>query len=137
MSKKNTMIALGSFALFLGVYGILASQASAYMMNPSVNGPNYSVERHTAMEKAFETNDYTAWKNLMEGRGRVLEVITQDNFAKFAEAHNLAEKGDFVGAQKIRQDLGLGMRNSFNEDRKGSSYKGMNRGGMHRGGMNR
>jgi hypothetical protein len=63
------------------------------------------------MENAFEAKDYTSWKNLMGDKGRVTQVINKDNFAKFAEAYELAEKGDLAGAQKIRQELGLGLKN--------------------------
>ena len=47
----------------------------------------------------------------MQGRGRVSQVITKDNFAKFAEAHELAEQGKLEEAKKIRLELGLGLQN--------------------------
>jgi hypothetical protein len=108
---KNIFLGLGTLALILGIYGSVTSSANTYRGDPTVKGPNYSIERHTAMEKAFETNDYIAWKNLMGNQGRVTQVINKDNFAKFSQAHELAEKGDLVGAQKIRQELGLGLNN--------------------------
>lgn len=109
MNKK--LIGLGVFALVLGLAGSIANSAEAYRGDPSLKGPNYSAERHEAMEKAFETKDYTAWANLMQNKGRVTQVINKDNFAKFAEAHELAEQGKLTEAQKIRQDLGLGLKN--------------------------
>lgn len=112
---KKIIIGLSMFGLILGIAGFVANEASAYRGDISVKGPNYSVERHTAMEKAFETNDYTAWKNLMGNRGRVTEVVNKDNFQKFAEIHELLEKGDKEGAQKIRQELGLGLKNGFGQ----------------------
>lgn len=121
---KKTTLGLGVLALLLGVAGVSASNALAYKGDPTVKGPNYSVERHTAMEKAFENKDYDAWKNLMQGKGRVTEVVNQDNFAKFAEAHELAEQGKTAEAQKIRQELGLGLHNG--------SGKGMGGTGMGR-----
>lgn len=108
---KKIILGLGTLALVMGISGAVASTADAYRGDPSVKGPYYSTERHEAMEKALEANNYTAWKNLMPGQGRVAQVITEENFAKFAEAHKLAEKGDLAGAQKIRQELGLGLRN--------------------------
>jgi hypothetical protein len=63
------------------------------------------------MTNAFNNKDYTAWKNLMPGKGRVTQVVNQDNFEKFAEAHQLALQGKTTEAQKIRQELGLGLRN--------------------------
>jgi hypothetical protein len=109
MNKINKItLGLGTLALVLALSGIISNTVSAYKGDPSVKGPNYSIERHTAMEKALETNDYTTWKNLMQNKGRVTQIINKDNFVKFAEAHKLAEKGDLIGAQKIRQELGLG-----------------------------
>ncbi len=107
---KKLTLGLGALAL-IGIAAISANAALAYQGNPSVQGPNYTAERHTAMEQAFENNDYNAWKSLMTGNGRVLQVVNQANFAKFAEAHNLAEEGKTVEAQTIRQELGLGLHN--------------------------
>lgn len=108
---KKINFGLGALVVMLGVMSVLPSVTSAYKGDPSVKGPNYSPERHEAMLKAFETKDYTAWTNLMQGRGRVTQVINKDNFAKFAEARNLAQQGKTAEAQKIRQELGLGLHN--------------------------
>ena len=122
---KKTTLGLGALALVLGITGISAGTALAYKGDPAVTGPNYSIERHTAMTKAFENKDYTAWKSLMSGKGRVTQVVNKDNFAKFAEAHKLALQGKKVEAQKIRQELGLGLNNGSG---KGSGNgKGLNR----------
>lgn len=97
----------------LVVFGaVIAPQAIlAYKGDPNVKGPNYTEDRHDAMENAFETNDYSAWKALMPGRGRVTEVITADNFSRFAKAHELAEQGRTEEASAIRTELGLGQQN--------------------------
>jgi len=107
---KKTTLGLGALALILGIAGISSGTALAYKGDPAVHGPNYSVERHDAMEKAFTNNDYEAWKSLMQGRGRATQVITKDTFAKFAEVHELMEQGKTAEAQKIRQELGLGLQ---------------------------
>jgi len=107
---KKIFLGLGTLALLLGVSVAFTDSANAYRGDPTVKGPNYSIERHTAMEKALETNDYNAWVTLMQGKGRATQVVNKDNFAKFAEAHKLALKGDLAGAQKIRQELGLGLK---------------------------
>jgi hypothetical protein len=108
---KKMTLGLGALALVLGVTAISAGSALAYRGDPTVKGPNYSTERHIAMLKAFENKDYTAWKNLMQNRGMATKVITEANFAKFVEAHNLALQGKTAEAQKIRQELGLGLKN--------------------------
>lgn len=128
MNKSTKMIlGLGTLALVLGVSGSIVNSVNAYKGDPTVKGPNYTVERHTAMEKAFETNDYTAWKNLMGSRGRVVEVINKDNFTKFAEAHALAKKGDLPGAKKIRQELGLGLKNGSGQGMRNGLGRNTNR----------
>jgi hypothetical protein len=125
---KKTTLGLGALALTLGVIGMSAGTALAYKSDLTVKGPNYSVERHTAMIKAFENKDYDAWKNLMQGKGRVMKVVNKDNFAKFAEAHQLAFQGKTAEAQKIRQELGLGQHNSSGKGMGGMGMgKGMSR----------
>ncbi len=125
--KKSTLV-LGSLAVVLGVVAVSAGSALAYKGDPTVKGPNYSTERHTEMTKAFETGDYTAWKNLMQNKGRVTEVITKDNFAKFAEAQKLALQGKTAEAQKIRQELGLGLKNGSGRNNGGmGTFRGLNR----------
>lgn len=114
--KKNLLVIS---ILFLGGAFTFASPANAYRGEPGVKGPQYSTERHEAMEKALETNNYEEWKKLMGRRGRVTEVVTKDNFAKFAKAHKLAEEGKLEEAKKIRQELGLGPRDGSRQSRGG------------------
>jgi len=61
--------------------------------------------------KKPDNKDYNAWKNLMQGRGRVTQVVNAQNFVKFAQVHELAEQGKTVEANKIRTELGLGLHN--------------------------
>jgi hypothetical protein len=109
MNKKTIM--LGLTTLIFGGLVLAPKAVEAYRGDPSVKGPNYTEERHTAMEKAFEAKDYNAWKNLMQGRGRATQVVNAQNFTKFAQAHELAEQGKIAEANQIRQELGLGMQN--------------------------
>lgn len=95
---------------------VLAPKAVlAYRGDPSVHGPNYSEERHQAMTQAFANKDYQAWKAQMAGRGRVTQVINADNFARFAEAHQLALEGKLTEANQIRAELGLGVHNGLGQ----------------------
>jgi len=102
---KNKIV-LG--ALGLALVGVVAfgSGVSAYR-GDGQTGSNYTPERHEAMEKAFESNDYASWKNLMGDKGAT-RVVTQENFAKFAEMHELRENGKIDEANAIRTQLGLG-----------------------------
>lgn len=106
MTKKSMFLGIASFAL---IGAIVAPQAIlAYKGDPNVKGPNYSIDRHEAMERAFDKVDYNSWKSLMTGRGRVTQVINAQNFPKFVQAHNLAEQGRIAEANAIRAELGLG-----------------------------
>ena len=110
---NKSIFTLGVAAVVIGGLFTFPRAIEAYRGDPSVKGPNYTAERHEAMEKAFENKDYNAWKTLMAGRGRVTQVINAQNFAKFAQAHELAEQGKTDEANKIRAELGLGLHNGI------------------------
>ena len=124
--NKKTML-LGATTLVLGGLFALPGTVGAYRGDPSVKGPDCSEERHQEMEQAFENNDYQAWKNLMQGKGRVIQVINEDNFARFAEAHELAEEGEIDEAKQIRQELGLGLKKGSGQDQQKGSGMGRNK----------
>lgn len=105
----TTSIGLGAATLALGVLGLATMTAEAYRGDPGVPGPDCSPERQQAMETAFATNNYQNWKEEMAGKGRVTQVVTEENFAQFARAHERAQAGDLEGAREIRQSLGLGL----------------------------
>lgn len=108
---NKTKLFLGLTALAIGGAIVAPQAALAYRGDPNIQGPNYTAERHDAMTKAFENNDYNAWKSLTSGRGRVTQVVTADNFARFAEAHRLTLEGKTDEANAIRTELGLGLQN--------------------------
>lgn len=106
------LLALSALTLGVGISFATISGTLAYKGDPNVQGPNYSPERHEAMTKAFENNDYNAWKEQMRGRGRVTQVVNEGNFAKFSEMHKLMLEGKSEEVGKIRIELGLGLKNS-------------------------
>jgi len=108
---KTTSIITAIAVVVLGGAFFAPTSVFAYRGDPSVTGPNYTAERHTAMEKAFDTNDYNSWKSLMVGQGRITQVVNAQNFVRFAQAHNLAEQGKTAEANAIRAELGLGLHN--------------------------
>lgn len=107
MNAKRISLIAGAVGAIAVAGLISANSVSAYQGDYTKKGPNYSEARHEAMEKAFEENDYAAWKEQMQGRGRVTQVVTEENFAKFAQAHQLAEEGKYAEADAIRKELGL------------------------------
>lgn len=125
--NKNAIL-LGGTALILGGLIISPKIAEAYRGDSSIQGPDCTDERHEAMEQAFENNDYNAWKEQMQGRGRVTQVVNESNFARFAEAHKLAEEGETEEANQIRQELGLGLKDGSGQGQKGQGMgQGRNR----------
>jgi hypothetical protein len=125
MQTRTKLFTAGAGILGVAALALVLQPAFAYQGDPNQKGSNYSPERHQQMEKAFENNDYEAWKSLMNNRGRVTQVVNKDNFNRFAEAHRLAEQGKTEEAKNIKQELGLGMKNGRG---KGMGAKKGNRG---------
>ena len=119
MNNKKLILGISALTLATGAL-LIPSTVSAYQGDYTQKGPDCDSEKHEAMEQAFESNDYQAWTELMEGKGRVTQVINEGNFAKFAEAHKLAEEGNYDAADAIRQELGLRTRNG---EKVGAGYK--------------
>ena len=118
----NNKKLLSAFAILTLIGAVVAPQAvEAYKGDPKVTGPNYSIERHDDMLKAFQNKDYQAWKKLMQGKGRVTQAVTEKTFAQFAKAHELALQGKTAEAAKIRTELGLGLQNGSGA-RNGGGY---------------
>ena len=125
MKTKNILITAFSLVIAGVIFSLTASQILAYQGDYTKKGPNCTDEQHALIEKAFEKNDYEAWKKLMQGKGRVTQVINKDNFAKFAKAYRLAEQGKYTEADSIRKELGL---RTSNGQKTGNGYgQGRNR----------
>lgn len=72
--------------------------------------------QHEAIQKAFENNDYEAWKTTVEQQAKdhpnspkqeILNVVTEDNFSKFVEIHQLLKDKKLDEAKVIADELGL------------------------------
>jgi len=120
---KNNKTLYVIWLWLLTIVGI--TWVSAYRWDSSVQWPNYSEERHENMLNAFETSDYEAWASLMDGKGRVTEVINADNFDQFVEAHNLTLEWNIEEADAIRTELGLWLKD-WSGQRKGQWESRMN-----------
>jgi hypothetical protein len=124
--KKNIMMGI----LGLSVLGSAALASGVFAQNRDANqyGPEYTPERHTQMTQAFANNDYAAWKKLMGDKGAT-RVVTQENFSKFTEMHNLMVEGKTDEAAKIREELGLGNGQGHRENRGEGKGQGQGRNG--------
>lgn len=120
MKNRDKLVGLAVLTLILTVG---ANSALAYQGDYSQSGPNCTSERNEIMEQAFENNDYNAWLEQMNGQGRITQIINEDNFAKFAEAHRLGQAGDTEAADALRAELGI---RTSNGERMNAAYKGAN-----------
>jgi len=114
VNKK--LIILGLAASAFGATALFSGKTLAYRGDPAVKGPNYTEGRHEAMTKAFEAKDYSAWKALMQSRGRVSQVINEQNFGRFADAHRLMLEGNTDEANKIKEELGLRLHSGLGKE---------------------
>ncbi len=106
--KKITLFGILAVLIVGTVFS--ASMVNAYRGDYSKEGPNFSDERHEAMDLAFETGNYDSWYALMTEDGknpRVVDVVTADNFDMFVQAHDAGKSGDFETANELREELGL------------------------------
>jgi hypothetical protein len=106
MKKNRFYLLAGVLGLFVTTLAV-SSFASAYQGGPNVQGPGYDPVKHEAMVEAIDGGDYQAWVELHQGRGRISEVITEDNFDQFTAMHGMMVDGDYEGANAIRDELGL------------------------------
>jgi len=105
--KMLSVFALGLIAL------LSVSFVMAYQGDYSLKGPNYSEDRHEAMENAFDNLDYDAWVELMTQDGRhpgIIDKVTEDNFETFSQIYEAKKTGDFEKAQQLREELGFGKK---------------------------
>ena len=118
-------------ALFAIAIVALASIGTVMAFNgdPSLKGPYFDEERHDAMQTAFEENDYGAWHALMTedgGSPKITEMVTEENFDRFADMHQAMIGGDREAAQEIREELGFGqgMKRGWEQGRRMKGFNG-------------
>ena len=98
------------FALMAVAVLSLSVMVTAYRGNFEEKNPYYEEGRCTEMLDAFDEYDYEAWRELMTMNGRhsrVLDVVNEDNFHLFVEAHKAGKNGDYETANALRAELGL------------------------------
>ena len=109
MNKKNVIL---TFSLLTVLLLSLAASTYAYQGESNLNNnrkgkSKFSLEKHTALKEAIGNNDFQAWKALVGDDNRISEIINEDNFAQFVEAHKLMEEGKFEEAKEIKEALGM------------------------------
>lgn len=102
-------------ALENGDYEACFEQHKGMMSEERFNAIAERQARHDELEKVLEENDFEAWSDFIAesedwGRGRIGEVVTEENFPLFVEMHEAIEAGDAVRAKELREELGLDIR---------------------------
>lgn len=95
----------------------IATPAFAYKGNPDVQGPNYTPERHAAMEQVFASKDYNGWLKLMEGKAwRLKEVVnSQAEFEAFVQARESGAES--LAQYRAKHNLGTHMGGGYGRNR--------------------
>ena len=108
MNYKKIGAGLASFAVvaLAGTMVVSATEGNFNNRGLKMNG-----EHKVQIEGAIESGDFNAFKEVMGDRGRIAEVINEENFDNFVQMHELKMAGDFEGAREIAKELGLGNMN--------------------------
>lgn len=119
--KKSNFYVLSGFLGLLVTTLVVSSVASADSLFPGRGqGPKINFdpaeheqmmeqmqEEREAIQAAIDAGDYQAWKDIIDSRPRITDVITADNFDQFVQMHKYMQEGDFEAADTIRDELGL------------------------------
>ena len=107
--KGNKNMSKNKYYLLTGLVGLLVTTA----IIGSVSSASWNREE---IKSIFESNDYSTWQEIMNDRANKLEEhvskirenITQENFDKMVEAHELMQSGNKEEARELMKELGFG-----------------------------
>ena len=124
MEKKNKIIissfllsgillAGGGMSAYAGDFKGLGQESNSFDRGGLSNNweDNYDNYQDCSSEKfdAIQEGGFEVWRDSMNGKGRVLEVVNEDNFSIFQESREAAKAGDYEKARELRGELGLGV----------------------------
>jgi len=94
---------------YQGWKNAITAELTEERFNQMRNRHQEMLEHREAVEAAIEAGDYNAWKQAMEDdpRGRIADVITEENFDTFVQMHNARMEGDHETANALAEELGL------------------------------
>jgi len=102
MKKKNVLMMSSALVLGLGSVAV----GSALVTQAGERFGMGGLGSHEAVESAMEAGDYNAWKEALGDRP-MADQVTQEDFTKMQEAHELREEGKYEEARQIREELGF------------------------------
>ena len=118
-SKKKYLV---TSIVSVAVLSLLITAGTSFAYSGPGNAPEEIQQKHEEMKTIFDNGDYEAWKTDMETKANdILDSITEENFNKIVEIHNLKQAGEFEAAKELAEELDMPM------------HKGM--GGRHGQGM--
>ncbi len=108
MNKKIAILSL------LIISAGLSSTALAYMgkQGPNTESINFDEAIHEQLTNAIENRDYNEWikirtENNLPMKGRIFQMINEDNFDTFAKMHEARLAGNVELVNQYRTELGL------------------------------
>jgi len=82
--------------------------------------PGPDPEKREAVNKALENGDYNAWKSAAGEDNPVTKEVTEDEFPRLIEAHDLLQEGEqkFKESRQIMEELGVKKGPGQGQDRR-------------------
>ena len=97
------------FKIGIAVAGLVVTTAvvaGATYAHNNVGGGKAFNQKNMEIIGLIESDDFDAWKEMMNNKGIDESLITEDNFAKMKESHDLMQNGDKDAAMEIKNELG-------------------------------
>lgn len=82
--------------------GNISEEEREVRLGEMEEGRGQASERREKVKAALEAEDYEAWVNAIEEDNSLVENITEENFPRFVEAHELRQE-----AGEIMEELGV------------------------------
>ena len=87
-------------------------ESSKFHKKNKRNKRGLKIENHELIKNALINKSYIEWKKLLEENKnpqneRLLSVINENNFERYANAKILAENGDKTDLNQLKKELGL------------------------------
>jgi hypothetical protein len=107
--KSKNVIGVAMIAMFVLSAGVFAYQG--YNGQQNFQNIDITEDVKNQIHDALNTRDYDAWVQLREETnaplGRVSEIVTEENFDKFAEMHEAKLSGDFEKVWELKEEFGI------------------------------
>lgn len=97
------------FKIGIAVAGLVittAVVAGATYAHSNIGKDGKFAQRNAEYIGMIENDDFDAWKEMMQNKGIDESLITEENFAKMKEVHQLVQDGNYEEAKAIKEELG-------------------------------